>query len=143
MKIGIVGSEGAKFTPAMEARAKAAIWDLLYPDHQVVSGGCHLGGIDVWAEEIGIKMGIDPIIFRPARLQWEGGYKQRNLLIAKESDKVVCITVRSLPEGYKGMRFSSCYHCGTNDHVKSGGCWTMKQARLMGKPTQLIIIEAE
>jgi hypothetical protein len=56
------------------------------------------------------------------------------------STKVVCITVRELPLGYKGMRFDWCYHCRTGAHVKSGGCWTMKQAAKLGKLTELIVI---
>lgn len=41
--------------------------------------------------------------------------------------------VKTLPESYKGMRFTSCYHCGTTSHVKSGACWTAKQAQRIGK----------
>jgi len=54
MNIGIVGHETAKFTAETEAKARAIIRHLL--DHEgtddvLVSGGCHLGGIDIWAEE--------------------------------------------------------------------------------------------
>jgi hypothetical protein len=44
-------------------------------------------------------------------------------------------------EGYNGMRFNYlrggpgpwCYHCNSASHVKSGGCWTLKQAVAMKK----------
>lgn len=143
MTIGIVGSEAAKFTPETEAKARAAIRDLLAqtsPLDLVVSGGCHLGGIDSWAKDEAIRAGIAFKEFLPAKLQWEGGYKQRNMQIAKASDIVVCITVKSLPEGYKGMRFASCYHCGTDDHVKSGGCYTVKQAEKLRKRGFVVVI---
>jgi hypothetical protein len=39
------------------------------------------------------------------------------------------------------MKFDLCYHCGTKDHVKSGGCWTVKYARKLGKQGKVIIIE--
>lgn len=158
MKIGIVGSEGAKFTPLGEERAKEWINKLLTGDYRmnpgnppkywgpettVVSGHCHLGGIDIWAEEIADSLGFSKLIFPPKTLRWEGGYKQRNLEIAKNSDMVYCISVKDFPETYTGMRFPFCYHCKDTEpaHIKSGGCWTTKEARKMGKSTKLIIVE--
>ena len=151
MRIGIVGSEGAKFTPETEAKARAeirnkiAIIGAIQVGHPwIVSGGCHLGGIDIWAVEEARAMGVPEnqiIEYKPKILSWEGGYKQRNLLIAHNSDFVVCITVKNFPPDYKGMRFPYCYHCKTSDHIKSGGCWTVKQAIRLGKEGQIIVIE--
>jgi hypothetical protein len=136
MIIGIVGAEAIKFTPIGEARAKALIHKILSEKGVtgVCSGGCYLGGIDIWAEEIGKALGLKPFIFTPKQLNWANGYKPRNELIGHTSDKVHCITVDALPSDYKGMRFDFCYHCGTKDHVKSGGCWTAKYAQRLGKP---------
>lgn len=142
VKLGIVGSEDAKFTRETEILARAQIRALIkkYKADIVISGACHLGGIDKWAVEEAEKHKISFIEYKPKTLQWEGGYKDRNLLIVRYSDIVVCITVKELPLGYEGMRFKLCYHCGTTDHVKSGGCWTVKQAKKMGKRTEVIII---
>lgn len=129
MKIGIVGSEAAKFTAKGEADAKALIRDLLVLEDEVISGGCHLGGIDQWAAEIGRELGLKVTEYLPENHTWTDGYRERNLLIAGNSDVVHCITVDKLPEGYIGMRFTRCYHCNTNEHVKSGGCWTMHRAK--------------
>lgn len=128
-KVGIVGHEGAKFTAETEAVARNIIRSLLSPGDILVSGGCHLGGIDIWAEEEADKLGIQKEIHIPAKRTWEGGYKQRNLKIADTSDIVHCIVVSKYPEGYKGMRFDYCYHCKSSDHIKSGGCWTAKRAK--------------
>lgn len=144
-RLGIVGSEAAKFTPETEAKARAEIRTLLRPGMVVVSGGCHLGGIDIWAVEEAEAAGLAWVEHKPKTLRWEGGYKQRNLLIASDSDGVACITVKTLPASYTSMRFpAGCYHCGTppEHHIKSGGCWTLKQAAKMGKRTKLIVIEA-
>mgnify|MGYP001594700573 CR=1 FL=1 len=141
MRIGIVGSEAANFTPKTVAEERKLIRTILQPGDVVVSGKCHLGGIDIWAVEEAVKLGLSYKEWPPKHRAWEGGYKQRNLEIAKDSDKVVCITVRSLPITYTGMRFSHCYHCGTYDHVKSGGCWTVKQAKRMGKEGLVLIVE--
>lgn len=161
VRLGIVGSEGAKFTPFTEGQARFAIRDLLkkYQPTAVVSGACHLGGVDIWAIEEAMKardlVGHTAIGTEyPTKVQqWdppgEIGYKARNLLIANDSDIVVCITLKGLPRGYDGMRFQTCYHhphtyngkpFGYPAHVKSGGCWTMEQARKMGKHTELIVI---
>ncbi len=142
MKIGIVGSEAAKFTPVSEARARKAIRTLLSRGDIVVSGACHLGGIDQWCIEEAYALGLASVEYPPANLHWDTGYKPRNILIAEQSDKVFCLTVNVLPPAYTGMRFKLCYHCGTTDHVKSGGCWTVKYAReKLGKPGQIIVVE--
>lgn len=139
--LGIVGSEAAKFTKLTEFAARAAIRRLFTPDVElVVSGACHLGGIDKWAIEEAQWSGKPHKEHAPRDLEWATGYKPRNLLIAHDCHKVVCITVREPPPGYKGMRFDWCYHCKTGAHVKSGGCWTMKQAAKLGKQTELIVI---
>lgn len=130
MRIGIVGSESAKFTKSGEAQAKAIIRHLLtQPEVDgVVSGGCHLGGIDIWAQEIGKDVGITVTVHKPKFFAWQA-YKYRNLLIACDSHIVHCITVKNYPLEYAGMKFTYCYHCKTSDHIKSGGCWTMKKAK--------------
>lgn len=128
MKIGIVGHEAKKFTAETEAIARDIIRSLLSPEDVLVSGGCHLGGIDIWAEEEADKLGIQKEIYLPAKLAWEGGFKQRNLKIAAVSDEVHCIVVKDYPPNYVGMRFKYCYHCDTDEHIKSGGCWTAKKA---------------
>jgi hypothetical protein len=130
MKVGIVGAEGAKFTEQGAARAKDAIYAIITDPSVdgVCSGECHLGGIDIWAHEIADKLGKPFQPFPPRDLTWAGGYKPRNLQIARWSDKVFCITVDKLPTGFGGMTFKECYHCRKAgkpiDHVKSGGCWT-------------------
>lgn len=130
MIIGIVGAEAAKFTAETEAKAREAIRENLKGATKMCSGHCHLGGIDIWAEEEADKLGIEKLIFPPKELGWYAGYKPRNLLIASNSDLVLCITVRAFPPDFKGMRFPVCYHCQGNPngcqepHIKSGGCWT-------------------
>lgn len=131
IKIGIVGHEAAKFTAETEAKAREIIRSILTDSHAdvMISGGCHLGGIDIWAEEEADKLGIAKQIFLPSVRRWEGGFKQRNLKIAYTADEVHCIVVKEYPPNYSGMKFDFCYHCKSNDHIKSGGCWTAKRSR--------------
>lgn len=141
--VGIVGHEAAKFTTETEAVARAEIRRLIHGASLVVSGECHLGGVDIYAREEAEKAGIPFLPCPPATLSWETGYKPRNLKIARESDVVYSIVVRTVPETYRGMTFArGCYHCGTppEHHVKSGGCWTLKQARRLGKSGDVIVI---
>lgn len=129
MNIGIVGHAADKFTRRTERLAREVIYRLLAPPRSVlVSGGCHLGGVDIWAEEIARELGRETLIFKPRSRSWSTGYRPRNLLIARTSDIVHVIVVREYPASYRGMRFASCYHCNTNTHVKSGGCWTARRA---------------
>lgn len=139
-RVGIVGSEGAKFTIETMKLAERHIELLIEDADEVVSGGCHLGGIDLWAAQAGRAYGIKVTEFLPKTQRWSGGYKERNTLIAENSDEVWCITLKELPLGYAGMKFKLCYHCGTADHVKSGGCWTVKYAKSLGKKGGIIVI---
>lgn len=142
--VGIVGHAADKFTPETEEKARRLIRSLLqHPDSVLCSGHCHLGGIDIFAEEeyhSMYKSTPPPYIFSPKKFKWEGGYKQRNILIAETSHVVHNIVVAKYPPDYKGMKFKECYHCHTDDHVKSGGCWTLKYAKRLGKPTYQHII---
>lgn len=126
--LGIVGHAEDKFTSETTLSAKQAIHSLIskYRPTRIISGGCHLGGIDSYAEEIANSLSITTTIYRPKSLSWSEGYKPRNLLIAQNSTLLACIVVRDYPSHYTGMRFSSCYHCCSRNppHVKSGGCWT-------------------
>jgi hypothetical protein len=140
MKIGIVGSEQAKFTKKTERFARESIRYMLNKKDIVISGECHLGGVDSYAREVAEELGLKFIGYAPKNRSWASGYKPRNIKIAEASDLVICITLRKLPKKYKGMKFDLCYHCGTKDHVKSGGCWTMKYAKELGKETRLIVI---
>lgn len=139
MIIGIVGSEAAKFTEETEAKAKNEIYKLVIQSTQIVSGGCHLGGIDIWARELALEFKVPFTEFLPKNLNWTG-YSARNLKIARNADKIVCITVASYPSSYKGMKFTMCYHCQTNKHIKSGGCWTVKKAIKLGKIGEVVVV---
>lgn len=143
MKVGIVGHEKKKFTLVGEASAKKMIRDILSANDvdEVVSGGCHLGGIDIWAAEIGREMGLKVTEFIPKVLNWTSGYLPRNMDIARTSDIVYSIVVDVLPKDFVGMKFDLCYHCRRTDHIKSGGCWTMKKAIEMGKKGVVCVIQ--
>jgi hypothetical protein len=127
--LGIVGHAQDKFTSFTEWKARDRIGNYILT-HQpiitkIVSGGCHLGGVDQYAKEISISLSIPFEEYLPKIHKWEGGYKQRNLKIAQAA-KVLCIVVADYPNIYAGMKFNGCYHCGNRNptHVKSGGCWT-------------------
>jgi hypothetical protein len=151
MRIGIVGSEASKFTPETEILARHAILSRIRKDggDVIISGECHLGGVDIYAKEIAQHWGLGYIGYPPKHHSWTYGYRPRNVKIAKESDKVVCITIKDYPATYDGMKFIRlidgketpyCYHCDSYSHVKSGGCWTMHYAHKLGKNIELIII---
>lgn len=143
MRLGIVGSEGGKFTPVTEHNARILIRVLLDLHHPelVVSGACHLGGIDQWGVEEAKARGIQVKEFPPKTHSWLNGYRPRNIHIAMNSDHVVCITVKDLPPGFKeGGWERFCYHCLTKEHIKSGGCWTVKYAKKMGKTGEVIVV---
>ena len=145
MIFGVVGAEAAKFTVETEMRAKGKLAKLYMTENPklVISGACHLGGVDIWAIEVAQDMGFAIREYPPRSHQWEpNGYKQRNLLIAENADMLVCIAVQEYPPRFMGRRFGHCYHHSppATDHIKGGGCWTLRQAEKLGKKTQLVIV---
>lgn len=149
MTAGIVGHEGAKFTPAMEGRARGLIVkilnlrddDGLLRFDRIVSGDCPLGGVDLWARQEAEAQGRPFVGFPPASDDWAGGFKPRNIQIAEASDVVYSIVVAQLPPGYTGRRFEYCYHCLSDSHIKSGGCWTVKHALGLGKRGHVLVLD--
>lgn len=75
MKIGIGGGRESKWKPEQKRIARIIIRNLLCGTHRLstpqikssfgygktilVSGHCHLGGVDIWAEEIAKELGIE------------------------------------------------------------------------------------
>jgi hypothetical protein len=152
MKIGIVGHEAAKFNDKTEDIARAVIKVILNAAQlrgadTLVSGGCHLGGVDIYAEEEAAGLSMKTQIHLPQNQRWKPhGYRARNIKIASDSDELHVIVVKRLPDDYDGMKFKYCYHCidkDIPDHIKSGGCWTAWKANGMGKPTTWHIIDEE
>lgn len=146
MILGIVGAEGKKFTAESEELARMAIRGAIksLKATAVCSGACHLGGIDIWAVEEATALQRSTIEYPPTVHKWavKGGFMERNIMIAKTSDVVICFVPVSLPPDYKpgGWEFY-CYHCGTDAHIKSGGCWTTKYARSLGKPGYTLVVK--
>lgn len=149
MTAGIVGHEAAKFTPQTEARARALIRKIIgrrdvdgvLQFGRIASGECRLGGIDIWAHEEADAAGVPFVGFPPMTDDWETGFKPRNIQIAEASDVVYSIVVRTLPATYTGRRFPVCYHCRRDDHVKSGGCWTVKYALSIGRRGHVLVLD--
>lgn len=136
-KIAIVGADESRWIKAkidpfyVESFIRGLMWNLL-KEHDpfiFVSGGCPKGGVDIWAEEVADELLtalpprlIQKAIFTPDENRWTSrglrwGYKERNLVIAAYSDILYCID----PIG-----------------VKSGGNWTIEQAKKIGKEVHRI-----
>jgi len=133
VKIGIIGHGSDKFTEYGKQLAQIKIQEILKnkQDGDVfISGHSPVGGIDIWSEDIARELGYTLEIKSPKQQIWDAeyGYKQRNIDIAKSSDVIHIILVKEYPKEYKGMKFNYCYHCDSKDHIKSGACWTGKQA---------------
>jgi hypothetical protein len=160
MIAGIVGAGQDKFTPKGEERAKLLLEGILaglvilgkLTDEKVVirSGHSIMKGIDIWAEEKAKKAGIETDIKWPKtfdgrledethRSSWSApyGYKARNLDIAASEEVYIIVADTyppNFPEKEKTLRDGKqyCYHCNKYDHVKSGGCYTGKEALKLG-----------
>ena len=130
MNLGIVGT--SRLTQKEAELASSVIKkeiNEISPDF-VISGGAK--GIDSLAIEIAKDLGIAYIIHNPRGQAWEY-YKERNIIIAKQSDQVICISFKtSEPDCY--------HHTPKSPHRKTAGCWTMNYARKLGRKIKLIVI---
>ncbi len=137
MNLGIVGPEGNRFGVETTRLAVQAIHDLIVKHRAtcIVSGHCPKGGVDLFAEEVAEELKMERLIYAAAVDSWDapGGYRARNLKIARNSDLVAVVTLREAPPWLRGegVRLEECYHCGIERprHVRSGGCWTAKRAK--------------
>jgi len=97
----------------------------------VISGGAK--GVDTIAIEIAKNHGFEVEVFNAVLPEWKY-YKERNLLISKNCDKLYCITTTNRTEQ------SKCYHHDEpQDHEKTAACWTMKKALELKKVCQLMV----
>ena len=144
MNVGIVGSGALKFTVEQAVTVKGLIESLLSePGTVLVSGASPGGGVDEWAEQVANTLHRKKIIHRPVDHTWLGGFRRRNLKIARDSEIVNVIVPRDYPVDYQGKRGVTCYHCiGTREprHISSGGCWTARKAIEKGKEARWHII---
>jgi len=108
MKVAIVGHAADKFSPAAEKAVKEYIREVISGRvfTHVISGECPLGGVDIWAHEIADELDVEFISKAPKENTWEGGFKPRNIAMARECDALYNIVVSHYPLNYKGKYYS-------------------------------------
>lgn len=135
--LGIVGSSHLSEVEEMEVRKTVPMlinnFKIRYPfdDIGVVTGDAE--GVDKLVWEY-VKLD-ETIKWNSRRYEsidknWNS-FKPRNIAIAERADKVICLTTRT--------KNTKCYHC-EQDHQRSGGCWTVKYAKILGKEGTVIVI---
>lgn len=137
MNIGIVGSSRSRFTDVTMNKAIVLIKKIIDNPMAttIISGHCPADGVDIWAEDYAKLVDKPTKIFTPEQNCWDGeyGYKARNIDIANNSDILHVITVKIDKHHEHNKAMAYCYHCNTDTHVRSGGCWTGEYAKKLGK----------
>lgn len=131
MIVGIVGT--SHLTPKEETKAREEIRYIIQShmfngDTHFVTGDAN--GIDKLVRELTCKYKTASTFFEAEKKQWTE-FKKRNIEIAKFIDGIYCITTKTKDE--------MCYHCN-QDHQRTGGCWTLKYAKSLGKRGEVIVI---
>lgn len=178
MKIAIVGAEESRWTEKQKEEAKFRIRQLLYVGNGpkwdravLVSGRCHRGGVDIWAEEIADELELEKEIYPAEVHRWMDmidissgsklkGYRSRNIQIAEACDVLFdiepeircpsCRGLRALSPEFAGATMAHlptsemrCKRCNGRGKIpnRSGGTWTKNAAKRRGKETHLIVIK--
>ena len=128
MKLAIVGTSKISARFDIETALKIIQKELSHIPQLIISGGAE--GIDSMAVNTAKLQGIQTVTYPPLKPFWKY-YKMRNKLIAKACDELVCITTKTQNE--------RCYHCNA-DHQRTGGCWTMKKTKELGKTARLYVV---
>lgn len=132
MKVAIVGT--SKTLSENEDRDMRQLIAMTLKDYStnntiIISGGAK--GVDEIAIGIAKTLNFETEIFKPLKPEKEY-YRKRNQLIAENCDVLHCF---SIP-----VRTKKCYHHDPpQDHERTGGCWTYKMARELGKSCHLLV----
>ena len=105
MKLAIVGSTMLEDNHEAEQIIRDCIKKL--KPTLIISGGAK--GIDSSAVKIAKEMGIPFVEYRPKELNWEAGFKPRNIKIAEECDsliRIACIEGKTYGSGWTRDRVS-------------------------------------
>ncbi len=105
--------------------------DFIPIETTVITGGAK--GVDTIASNLALCNGFATKPILPLRYE-QKYYLMRNVEIAKECDKLFCITIPT--------RNQKCYHHKPEqDHEKTAGCWTMNKAIELQKPCKLLVTQ--
>jgi len=120
IKIGIVGAGEKEWTDEqkflVKEKIRKIIGEHLKDGITLVSGHCHSGGVDIWAEEVADELGIKKEIYPAQVKRWSNigcfkGYHSRNIQIAENCDVLYDIEPKS---------------------KRSGGTWTLEYLKKCG-----------
>jgi len=99
----------------------------------IISGGAK--GVDTIAKDVAQQLGFMIIEMLPRGTEWTY-YQERNLEIAKFCDELYCITIPY----YKDSDRIKCYHHKKlENHQKTAGCYTLEEAKKLGKKVTLYV----
>ncbi len=113
--IGIVGSSNMPINDDAEEFILKIIKEI--PLYDVIVTG-DASGVDFLVRTLCIENNrmCSPIYSKEQN--FNNGYKKRNQIIADYCDKITSV---ALP-----VTKTPCYHCGRDDHERTGGCYTGK-----------------
>lgn len=128
MKLAIVGCSRLSFSEesiiASVVKQQIEKYQQEYEHLEVISGGAK--GVDDIAKEVALSLRVSVGLHFPKGNK-EEDYLRRNRIIAKECDRLICISVN--------VHTKKCYHHDPpQDHEKTAGCYTMNKAQELNKP---------
>lgn len=132
MNIAVLGIRGKKLNKTEREKAIEHIVKISqkYKDAKISTIKSPNGGVNALVEMYAKTNNLNCILYNYGKCIFD--WKESNAQLAEDCDVLFCITTH--------IKKDKCHHCLDNTHEATGGCYPLKLAKKMGKPTKIIIL---
>lgn len=132
MNVGIVGIRGKMLTIEERKKAFEHIIKISerYKNAKLATIKSPNGGINAIVEMYAKTNKIDYELYNYGESIFD--WKETNKQLVDDCDVFFCLTTH--------IKNKKCHHCLDNTHETTGGCYSLKLARQVNKPSKLIIL---
>ena len=132
MNIGILGIRGKHLTKSETEKAMEVIVKIIkrFDNPKIATIHSPNGGINALVEMYATTNNLQHMLYNYGESIYD--WKETNKKLVQDCDVFFCITTH--------VKKNKCHHCFDGTHETTGGCYPLKLAKEVGKPTKLIIL---
>jgi len=132
MNIAVLGIRGKHLTKSETEKAMEVIVKIIkrFDNPKIATIHSPNGGINTLVEMYVTTNNIKHMLYNYGDSIYD--WKEANRQLVEDCDVFFCITTP--------VKKNKCHHCFDETHETTGGCYPLKLAKGVGKPTKLIIL---